>query len=288
VIARLGVVGGGQMGQGIAQVAAQAGLDVILVDVTPELAAAAIGKLGKTLDKLVEKGKLAAEGRDAAKARLRAGASHADLADRDFVIEAAPEKEALKLELMTSLGKVTRPECILASNTSSISITKLAAASGRPERVIGMHFMNPVPIMKLVEIVRGLPTSDATYQTTIELAQRFGKTTIAARDIPGFIVNRVLIPLLNEACYALYEGLGTPADIDTGVKLGLNHPMGPLELSDLIGLDTVLAIANVLHQELGDDKYRPCPLLRQHVAAGWLGKKVGRGFYKYDATGAKA
>ena len=288
MIARLGVVGGGQMGQGIAQVAAQAGLDVVLVDVTPELAAAAIAKLGKTLDKLVEKGKLAAEARDAAQARLRAGAGHADLADRDFVIEAAPEKESLKLELMASLGKVTRPECILASNTSSISITKLAAASGRPERVIGMHFMNPVPIMKLVEIVRGLPTSDATYQTTIELAQRFGKTTVAARDIPGFIVNRVLIPLLNEACYALYEGLGTPADIDTGVKLGLNHPMGPLELADLIGLDTVLAIANVLHQELGDDKYRPCPLLRQHVAAGWLGKKVGRGFYKYDATGAKA
>ena len=288
MIARLGVVGGGQMGQGIAQVAAQAGLDVVLVDVTAELAAAAIGKLGKTLDKLVEKGKLAAEQRDATVARLRAGGSHADLADRDFVIEAAPEKESLKLELMTSLGKVTRPECILASNTSSISITKLAAASGRPERVIGMHFMNPVPIMKLVEIVRGLPTSDATYQTTIELAQRFGKTTVAARDIPGFIVNRVLIPLLNEACYALYEGLGTPGDIDTGVKLGLNHPMGPLELADLIGLDTVLAIANVLHQELGDDKYRPCPLLRQHVAAGWLGKKVGRGFYKYDATGAKA
>lgn len=288
MIARLGVVGGGQMGQGIAQVAAQAGLDVVLVDVTAELAAAAIGKLGKTLDKLVEKGKLAAEQRDATVARLRAGGSHGDLADRDFVIEAAPEKESLKLELMTSLGKVTRPECILASNTSSISITKLAAASGRPERVIGMHFMNPVPIMKLVEIVRGLPTSDATYQTTIELAQRFGKTTVAARDIPGFIVNRVLIPLLNEACYALYEGLGTPGDIDTGVKLGLNHPMGPLELADLIGLDTVLAIANVLHQELGDDKYRPCPLLRQHVAAGWLGKKVGRGFYKYDATGAKS
>ena len=288
MIARLGVVGGGQMGQGIAQVAAQAGLDVVLVDVTAELAAAAIGKLGKTLDKLVEKGKLAAEQRDATVARLRAGGSHGDLADRDFVIEAAPEKESLKLELMTSLGKVTRPECILASNTSSISITKLAAASGRPERVIGMHFMNPVPIMKLLEIVRGLPTSDATYQTTIELAQRFGKTTVAARDIPGFIVNRVLIPLLNEACYALYEGLGTPGDIDTGVKLGLNHPMGPLELADLIGLDTVLAIANVLHQELGDDKYRPCPLLRQHVAAGWLGKKVGRGFYKYDATGAKS
>lgn len=284
-VARLGVVGGGQMGQGIAQIAAQAGLDVILVDATPELASGAIGKLGKTLDRLVEKGKLAAENRDAARARLRAGDGHAALADRDFVIEAAPESEALKLGIFKSLGEVTRPDAILASNTSSISITKLASASGRPDRVIGMHFMNPVPIMKLVEIVRGLPTSDATYQATIELAQRFGKTTIAARDIPGFIVNRVLIPLLNEACYALYEGLGSPADIDTGVRLGLNHPMGPLELADLIGLDTVLAIALVLHHELGDDKYRPCPLLRQHVAAGWLGKKVGRGFYSYDANG---
>jgi 3-hydroxybutyryl-CoA dehydrogenase len=287
VIARVGVVGGGQMGQGIAQVAAQAGLDVVLCDVTAELAAAAVGKLGKTLDRLVEKGKLTGEARDATRARLRAGAGHGDLADRDIVIEAAPESEALKIELFKSLGAIARPEAILASNTSSISITKLAAASGRPDKVIGMHFMNPVPVMKLVEIVRGLPTSDATYQATIELAQRFGKTTIAARDIPGFIVNRVLIPLLNEACYALYEGLGTPADIDTGVRLGLNHPMGPLELADLIGLDTVLAIANVLHQELGDDKYRACPLLRQHVAAGWLGKKVGRGFYRYDAGGAK-
>ncbi|MEZ4404718.1 MAG: 3-hydroxybutyryl-CoA dehydrogenase [Kofleriaceae bacterium] len=287
MITKVGVVGGGQMGQGIAQVAAQAGLDVVLCDVTPELATAAIAKLGRTLDKLVDKGKLSAEARDATVGRLRAGASHGDLAERDIVIEAAPEREALKLELFKSLGQVVQPEAILASNTSSISITKLAAASGRPERVIGMHFMNPVPIMKLVEIVRGLPTSDATYQATIDLAQRFGKTTIAARDIPGFIVNRVLIPLLNEACYALYEGLGTAADIDVGVKLGLNHPMGPLELADLIGLDTVLAIANVLHQELGDDKYRACPLLRQHVAAGWLGKKVGRGFYRYDAAGAK-
>ena len=285
-IARLGVVGGGQMGQGIAQIAAQAGLDVVLVDATPELASAAIGKLGKTLDRLVEKGKLTADDRGAAGRRLRAGDGHAALEDRDFVIEAAPENEALKLAIFKSLGQVTRPEAILASNTSSISITKIGAVSGRPDRVIGMHFMNPVPVMKLVEIVRGLPTSDATYQTTIELARRFGKTTIAARDIPGFIVNRVLIPLLNEACYALYEGLGSPADIDTGARLGLNHPMGPLELSDLIGLDTVLAIANVLHQELGDDKYRPCPLLRQHVAAGWLGKKVGRGFYQYDDKGA--
>ena len=284
---RLGVVGGGQMGQGIAQIAAQAGLDVILVDVTPELAAGAITKLGRTLDRLVEKGKLTGEAAGEIRGRLRAGDGHAELGDRDFVIEAAPEQEALKLGIFRSLGQVTRPEALLASNTSSISITKLASASGRPDRVIGMHFMNPVPLMKLVEVVRGLPTSDATYAATIELAARFGKTTIAARDIPGFIVNRVLIPLLNEACYALYEGLGSAADIDTGVKLGLNHPMGPLELADLIGLDTVLAIAQVLHQELGDDKYRPCPLLRQHVAAGWLGKKTGRGFYRYDAAGAK-
>jgi 3-hydroxybutyryl-CoA dehydrogenase len=286
-IERLGVVGGGQMGQGIAQIAAQSGLDVILVDMDHTLAEAAVGKLKKTLDRLVERGKLAADARDATLTRLRPAGSHAALADRDFVIEAAPEVEHLKLELFRSLGAVLPPGAILASNTSSISITKLAAASGRADRVIGMHFMNPVPLMKLVEIVRGLPTSDATYQTTIDLAQRFGKTTIAARDIPGFIVNRVLIPLLNEACYALYEGLGSAHDIDTGVRLGLNHPMGPLELADLIGLDTVLAIAGVLHHELGDEKYRPCPLLRQHVAAGWLGKKTGRGFYQYDAAGAK-
>jgi 3-hydroxybutyryl-CoA dehydrogenase len=284
---KLGVVGGGQMGQGIAQVAAQAGIDVILVDVKRELADGAIAKIKKLLERLVERGKLSTGSRDETMAKLRAGDGHADLGDRDFVIEAAPENEALKLELMSSLARHTRPEAILASNTSSISITKLAAASGRPDRVIGMHFMNPVPLMKLVEIVRGLPTSDATYATTIELAHRVGKTTIAARDIPGFIVNRMLIPLLNEACYGLYEGLGTAADIDTGVRLGLNHPMGPLELADLIGLDTCLAIANVLHAELGDDKYRPCPLLRQYVAAGWLGKKAGRGFYTYDATGAK-
>ncbi|HVV81599.1 MAG TPA: 3-hydroxybutyryl-CoA dehydrogenase [Kofleriaceae bacterium] len=286
-ITKLGVVGGGQMGQGIAQVAAQAGLDVILVDATPELASTAITRLTRTLDRLVEKGKLTGEVRDAARERLHAGDGHAALRDREFVIEAAPEQEALKLGIFKSLGQVTGADAILASNTSSISITKLAAASGRPERVVGMHFMNPVPLMKLVEVVRGLPTSDATYQTTLELAARFGKTTIAARDIPGFIVNRVLIPLLNEACYGLYEGLGSAADIDTGVKLGLNHPMGPLELADLIGLDTVLAIAQVLHQELGDDKYRPCPLLRQHVAAGWLGRKTGRGFYRYDASGSK-
>jgi len=281
-VEKLGVVGLGQMGQGIAQIAAQAGLDVVLVDADPEFARRACAKLAATFGKLVEKGKITTDQRDAALGRIRPAAALRDLADRDFVIEAAPEKEELKLQIFDELGTHCRSAAILASNTSSISITKIAAASHRPDQVIGMHFMNPVPLMKLVEIVRGLPTSDLTYQTTIELAQRFGKTTIGARDIPGFIVNRMLIPLLNEACYGLYEGLGSAADIDTGVKLGLNHPMGPLELADLIGLDTCLAIAEVLHRELGDDKYRPCPLLRQYVAAGWLGKKVGRGFYSYD------
>ncbi len=286
-VRKLGVVGAGQMGQGIAQVAAQAGLDVIIVDAAPDFAQMGIGKIKKTLDRLVERGKLDAGARDATVARLRPGNAHRDLNECDVVIEAAPEREELKLGIFKSLGDVCRDDAILASNTSSISITKLATASGRPDRVIGMHFMNPVPLMKLVEIVRGLPTSDETAATVTELAKRFGKTTIGARDIPGFIVNRMLIPLLNEACYGLYEGLGTAADIDVGVKLGLNHPMGPLELADLIGLDTCLAIAEVLHRELGDDKYRPCPLLRQYVAAGWLGKKVLRGFYEYDAQGQK-
>jgi 3-hydroxybutyryl-CoA dehydrogenase len=283
----LGVVGTGQMGQGIAQIAAQAGVHVTLVDASKAIADGALAKLKSTLDRLVDKGKLPAADRDAALSRLRAGDGHADLGECDMVIEAAPEHEPLKLSIFQSLGKHARPDAILASNTSSISITKLCAASGRPDRVIGMHFMNPVPLMKLVELVRGLPTSDATFETTQELAKRFGKVTIAARDVPGFIVNRVLIPLLNEASYGLYEGLGTAHDIDTGVRLGLNHPMGPLELADLIGLDTVLAIAEVLHHELGDDKYRPCPLLRQYVAAGWVGKKAGRGFYRYDDKGGK-
>jgi 3-hydroxybutyryl-CoA dehydrogenase len=283
----IGVVGAGQMGQGIAQVAAQAGLDVLIVDAAPDFAKGGIAKIKKQLDRLVEKAKLDAAARDQTLARLSAGEALRELAACDVVIEAAPEREELKLQIFKALGEACKPDAILASNTSSISITKIAASSGRPDRVIGMHFMNPVPVMKLVEIVRGLPTSQATYDTVVELARRFGKTTIGARDIPGFIVNRMLIPLLNEACYGLYEGLGTAADIDTGVRLGLNHPMGPLELSDLIGLDTCLAIAEVLHRELGDDKYRPCPLLRQYVAAGWLGKKVGRGFYEYDAQGQK-
>jgi 3-hydroxybutyryl-CoA dehydrogenase len=287
IVSRIGVVGAGQMGQGIAQVAAQAGLDVVIVDAAPDFAQMGVAKIKKTLDRLVERGKLDGPARDATMSHLKVGGAHKDLADCDVVIEAAPEKEEIKLALFKSLGEVCRDDTILASNTSSISITKIGSASGRPDRVIGMHFMNPVPLMKLVEIVRGLPTSDATAETVTDLAKRFGKTTIGARDIPGFIVNRMLIPLLNEACYGLYEGLGTASDIDTGVKLGLNHPMGPLELADLIGLDTCLAIAEVLHRELGDDKYRPCPLLRQYVAAGWLGRKVLRGFYEYDAQGGK-
>jgi 3-hydroxybutyryl-CoA dehydrogenase len=286
-IKTIGVVGAGQMGRGIAQVAAQAGLDVILVDASLKHAEAAVELIAKGLGRLVDKGKLGAPERDRAVARLAARGHVEDLGPSDLVIEATPEIEALKLELFEKLAKVTRPGVILASNTSSISITKLASRTGRAEKVIGMHFMNPVPVMKLVEIVRGLATDDATFTETSALATAFGKVTVTARDIPGFIVNRILVPLLNEACYALYEGLGTVDDIDTGVRLGLNHPMGPLELADLIGLDTCLAIANVLHDELGEDKYRPCPLLRQHVAAGWLGKKTGRGFYLYDAQGNK-
>jgi 3-hydroxybutyryl-CoA dehydrogenase len=281
-ISTIGVIGTGQMGGGIAQVAAQAGLEVVLIDASPELAARARARIAGVLETLVAKGKLEAGARDAAVERLHPSSDYAALGGCQFVVEAAPEDEALKSKIFRAMDDHTRPEAILASNTSSISITKLGSITRRPEKVIGMHFMNPVPLMKLVEVVRGLPTSQETYDATVKLAERFGKTTIAARDIPGFIVNRVLIPLLNEACYALYEQLGSVEDIDKGVKLGLNHPMGPLELADLIGLDTCLAIAEVLHNELGDDKYRPCPLLRQYVAAGWYGRKVGRGFYKYD------
>ena len=281
-VSTIGVIGAGQMGAGIAQVAAQAGLEVILLDANREYADKAKARIADVLGKLVAKGKLDAPGRDAAVERLRPASDYAALAPCQFVVEAAPESEKLKLQIFERLEQVTPAQAVLASNTSSISITKLSSVTRRPDKVIGMHFMNPVPLMKLVEVVRGLPTSEDTYRTTVALAERFGKTTIASRDIPGFIVNRVLIPLLNEACYALYEGLGTVEDIDKGVKLGLNHPMGPLELADLIGLDTCLAIAEVLHNELGDDKYRPCPLLRQYVAAGWFGRKVGRGFYRYD------
>jgi 3-hydroxybutyryl-CoA dehydrogenase len=281
-IERMAVIGAGQMGSGIAQVAAQAGVEVVVADASPELAKRSVEKLGGTLAKLVEKGKLAAADRDAVASRIRAARTIEDCAGADLAIEAIVENEDVKKEIFRKLDALLRPEAILASNTSSISITALAAATKRPDRFVGMHFMNPPPVMQLIEIIRALQTSDATYSAVVALAKRFGKTTVTSKDSPGFIVNRILIPLLNEACFALQEGLASPEDIDTAVKLGLNHPMGPLTLADFIGLDTCLYIAEVLHRELGEDKYRPAPLLRQYVAAGWVGRKGGRGFYRYD------
>jgi 3-hydroxybutyryl-CoA dehydrogenase len=281
-IARMAVVGAGQMGAGIAQVAAQAGVEVALADASPELARRAHEKLGATLAKLVEKGKIPSAERDRILARIRPVSRIEDCAPADLAIEAVTENEAVKKEIFGRLDAILPPHAILASNTSSISITELAAATRRPEQFVGMHFMNPPPVMQLVEIIRGLQTSDATYQAVVDLAKRFGKTTVTSKDSPGFIVNRILIPLLNEACFALQERLASPEDIDTAVKLGLNHPMGPLTLADFVGLDTCLYIAEVLHRELGEDKYRPAPLLRKYVAAGWTGRKSGRGFYRYE------
>jgi 3-hydroxybutyryl-CoA dehydrogenase len=277
----LGVLGAGQMGSGIAQVAAVAGLAVVLGDVDQAAADKGKATVARFLGRAVEKGQLSAADRDAALARITPVASIERLAVADLVVEAATEREALKLDLFRRLDAAARPGVILASNTSSISITTLAAATERPERVVGMHFFNPVPLMALVEVIRGLATADETVAVVTELARRLGKTPVEARDYPGFISNRVLMPMINEAMYCLMEGVGTPEAIDTVMKLGMNHPMGPLALADLIGLDTCLAVMEVLHGGLGDSKYRPCPLLRQYVAAGWLGKKSGRGFYRY-------
>jgi 3-hydroxybutyryl-CoA dehydrogenase len=286
-VKRIGVVGAGQMGRGIAQVAAAAGIEVVLCDASQELADKGKAQIGAVLGKQVEKGKMPAEERQALLDRIQPAGVMSAFGSADLAVEAVTENVDIKLRLFKEADAALPPGAILASNTSSISITRLAAATSRPERVIGMHFMNPVPLMKLVEIVRGVQTSPATYESVRELAVRLGKTVITSEDRPGFLVNRILIPFLNEACFALQEGVGTPEDLDAGARLGLNHPMGPLELADLIGLDTVLAIAEVLHRDLGDDKYRPAAILRNLVAAGWLGKKTGRGFYVYDDKGQK-
>lgn len=278
----LGVVGAGQMGRGIAQVAAQAGLTVHLLDVDEATAENGVERVGKSLSRQVDKGRLEADARSAILERIRPSGDYGVLADAGMVVEAATEAYDLKAKIFMLMDDAAPDGAILATNTSSISITKLAACTKRPEHVVGMHFMNPVPVMKLVELIRALQTSDETFAATKALAERFGKTVITSLDRPGFIVNRILIPFLNEACFALQENLGTPEDIDTGAKLGLNHPLGPLALADLIGLDTCLSIAEVLHSELGDDKYRPAAILRNYVAAGWLGRKTGRGFYDYS------
>jgi 3-hydroxybutyryl-CoA dehydrogenase len=280
-IRTIGVVGAGQMGNGIAHVAAQAGYDVICSDVFPAALDQAAKVIQKNLGRQVKKERITAEQAEAIFGRIRFDNSTAPLEACQLVVEAATERVDLKFQIFEDLSKVVPAGGILASNTSSISITAIAAHTDRPDKVIGMHFMNPVPVMKLVEIIRGLATSQETYDTTVAVSKAMGKITVDGRDMPGFIVNRVLMPYINEAAYALYESIGTVEDIDAAMKLGTNVPMRPLQLADFIGLDTCLAIMNVLHDGLGDSKYRPCPLLVKYVEAGWLGRKVGRGFYTY-------
>ena len=276
-----GVVGAGQMGNGIAQVAAMSGLQVIMNDIKEEFVQRGLKNITGVLSRNVEKGKLDAAEKEAILGRIKTSVQLQDMAAADYVVEAATENEAIKLQIFRELDGICPATTVLASNTSSIPIGRIAAQTQRPEQVIGMHFMNPVPVMKLVEVIRALRTSDETFKLTWELAARMGKTPAESSDYPGFIANRILMPMINEAVYALYHGVGTREDIDTVMRLGMNHPMGPLALADLIGLDTCLAIMEVLFEGFCDSKYRPCPLLRKYVEAGWLGRKTGRGFYAY-------
>jgi 3-hydroxybutyryl-CoA dehydrogenase len=276
-----GVIGAGTMGNGIAQVAARAGFDVVMRDVSEDFLRRGLTAIDKSLQRDVDKARLSGEDKQQIVARVRTTTALGDLAGCDFVVEAITEDLEAKTDLFRQLDRLVRPEVILATNTSSISITKLAAATSRPDRFIGMHFMNPVPVMKLVEVIRGIATSGETYAATRELAETMGKTPVEVNDAPGFVSNRVLMPMINEAIFALYEGVGTPQAIDEIMKLGMNHPMGPLQLADFIGLDVCLAIMNVLYDGFNDSKYRPCPLLKKYVDAGWLGRKTGRGFYEY-------